>query len=143
MSDLGIETEAGRNPLFDQADQHVLDGFRLLGLHEVEVGEFCGRRRQPGQLAMIDGVSRGDDPALAGLPKNLRQSHDRHDLGSDQVGQHRAGAHRGELVRIADQNDAGSAGDGPQDLMSQHHIHHRRFVQNEQVAGERMLRVAS
>ena len=75
------------------------------------------------------------------MPENLREPHDRDHAGSDQVGQDRAGADRGKLIDVAHQNDAGFAGDGPQELMAQDDIDHRHFIEHEQIAAERMLLV--
>ena len=64
---------------------------------------------------------------------------DRDHVGSDQVGQYRAGPDRGKLVDVPHHNHAGFGGDGPQELIAQDDIDHRRFVEYEQITVERML----
>jgi hypothetical protein len=111
------------------------------GFDEVEVAQLFGRG-QVGYLALVDGVCGRDDPALGRLPEDLGQADDRHRAGRDQVGQDRAGPDRGKLIRVTDQNDTGLRRHGAEELMAQHDIDHRRFVQHEQIALQPVLLVA-
>ena len=94
MSLLGSTLNRLRNPLLDQPHDQVLDGLGFGGLDEVEVAETLGslQFRHP---ALVDGIGGGDDLAFGGLAEDLRESHDRHRLGDDQIGEERARADRG------------------------------------------------
>ena len=64
----------------------------VVGLDEVEIALACAGGADSGSSPCVDAVGGPDDPALPGLAEDLRQPHDRHRLGGDEVGQHRARA---------------------------------------------------
>ena len=113
----------------------------ILGRDEVEVAVALG----PGEVgdgAPVDAVGCGDDPALRRLAEHLGQPHHRHRAGGNDVGQHLARPHRRQLVDIAHDQEGGFVGDRRQQRPHQHHVHHRRLVDHQQAAVERVVRVA-
>ena len=94
------------------------------------------------QVALVDPVGAGDDPALGRLTEHLRQPHDRHRLAGDQVGQDLARTNRGELVDVAHDQQRRAVGNRLHQRLHQHDVDHRGLVHNEQVAVERIIRVA-
>ena len=57
----------------------------------------------------------------------------------DDVGEHLARADRRQLVDVADQDQRGVIGHRPQNGVHQWHVDHRRLVDHEQVARQRLL----
>ena len=58
--------------------------------------------------------------------------------GVADVGQHRAGFDRGELVRVAEQDQPGFGSEGPHQPRHQRQRHHRTFIDDHEVEGERI-----
>lgn len=54
----------------------------------------------------------GDDPAPGRLAEHLGQAHHRDRVGADNIGQHLAWPDRGQLVHVADQQQASAPGMG-------------------------------
>jgi len=54
---------------------------------------------------------------------------------------HVADVHRRQLIRVAKENQAGVVGHGVGELCHQREIHHRNFIDNEDVCGNRVVRV--
>ena len=105
----------------DAAGDDVDDEFRGL-LGRVQAGVLGGVAAEPVEvvkagelrrLAVVDAVGVDDDAGLLGLAKDLGQAHPRDAPGSEQVAQDFAGADRGELVDVADQQQMRSLGDRP------------------------------
>ena len=74
----------------------------------------------------------GDDAALGRLPEDRLQPDHRHGLAGDDVEQHVAGAHRGELVDVAHEDQPGPRRDGPQQALHEGDVNHRRLVDDDQ-----------
>ncbi len=83
-----------------------------------------------------------DDAAGCGLAEHFRQPHHRHRARADDVGEDLAGADRWELVDVTDEQQRGARRQGADERLHQQHVHHRRLVDHEQVAGERIRLVA-
>ena len=64
------------------------------------------RRREHGQLALIDRVGVHDDQAPLRLPENFRQADGLYHAAADEVGKHVSRADRRQLIRVADQQQA-------------------------------------
>ena len=64
------------------------------------------RRREHGQLALIDRVGVHDDQAPLRLPENFRQTDGLYHAAADEVGKHVSRADRRQLIRVADQQQA-------------------------------------
>ena len=62
---------------------------------------------------MVDAVGVDDDAGLLGLAEDLGQAHPRDGAGGEQVAQDFAGADRGELVDVADQQQMRPGRDRP------------------------------
>ena len=102
----GVEAEAGGDAFAHQPDQGLNRRLRLLGLDEVEVGGRLAPELR--HQALVNAVRVGHHPAARRLAEHLGQPHHGHGVGRDQVGQHLAGADRGELVHVADQQQGGA-----------------------------------
>ena len=70
------------------------------------------------------------------------QPHHRHRARGDDVGQNLARPHRGQLVDVTHDQHCGFVGDRRQQRPHQHHVHHRRLVDRQQPAIERVLPIA-
>jgi len=138
---LGIEAETGRDPLPHQAHDQVLHCLRLGGLDEVEIAEGL-RGGQLGHLPAVDGVGRGHDAAALGLAEDLGEPRHGHSLRGDDVQEHRARAHRRELIHVAHQDHARLAGNRLEVVVPQGDIDHRGLVEHEQVAFQGPVAVA-
>ena len=137
----GIEPEASRNAGLHQLHDPGRRRFGIFGRHEIEVAVAFG----PGEIgdgAPVDAVGGGDDPAARRLAEHLGQAHHRHRAGGDDVGQHLARPYRGQLVDIAHDQEGSFVGDRRQQRPHQHDVHHRRFVDHQQAAVERVVPVA-
>ena len=99
-------------------------------------------RRQVGHLAPVDRVSGRHDAALRGLPEDVVEARDRDRIGADQVGENLSGTDRGQLVRIADDQQRGMVRQRAQERGHQANVHHRGFVEHEKVARHRHVRSA-
>ena len=123
-----VEPESGGDPA--GGDVHHKPGgllrrvqariFGGLAGEPVEVAE-AGQLRD---LAVVDAVGVDDDAGPPGLAEDLGQSHPRDGAGGEQVAQHLAGAHRGELVDVADQQQVRPGRDGLDQLVGQDNVHH-------------------
>ena len=64
-------------------------------------------------------------------------------VGGEQVAQDFAGADRGELVDVADQQQMRSLGDRLDQLVGQDHVHHRGLIDHDQIGVQRVVAVVS
>ena len=71
-------------------------------------------------------------------PENLRQPHDRYHAAVDDLPEHNARPDRGQLIHVADEQQAAVARQRPQQAIHQRNVHHRHFVQRKQIAVERV-----
>ena len=78
-----------------------------------------------------------DDATLRRLAKNLGQTRDRHYRRVYNICQHLAGTDRGQLIDITDDEQGRLGRDRLEKRVHQQHVHHRGFVDNQQVAVER------
>ena len=99
-----------------------------------EAGELWG-------LAVVDAVGVDDDARLLGLAEDLGQAHPRDVAGGEQVAQDLAGADRGELIDVADEQQVRALGDRLDQLVGEDHVHHRGLVDHDQVGVKRVLSV--
>ena len=82
---------------------------------------------------MVDAVGVDDDAGPPGLAEDLGQAHPRDGTGGEQVPQHLAGADRGELVDVADQQQMRPGRDGLDQLVGQDHVQHRGLIDHDQI----------
>ncbi len=82
-----------------------------------------------------------DDHASGGLAEDVGEPGGRHLLGGDQLGERLARADRGELIGVADQHHVGLGADRAEQRDEQLEIGHRGLVDDQQVAGQRILLV--
>jgi len=70
------------------------------------------------------------------------EAHHRHAAGWDDVSQHLPGPNRWQLVDVADDQEGSSVGHRPHEGLHQQDVDHRCFVHDQQIAIERIVRVA-
>ena len=80
----------------------------------------------------------GDDTAAGRLAEDFGELHARHGSTGDQIMQHHAGTDGRELVRITDDEQMRSLRQGGEQLGHQWRVDHRRLVDDEQIADERL-----
>src|SRR5450631_259194 len=134
----GVETEARRNPGFHELDDALRGDFWLFRLHEVEIA-IVSRGAEIGNYALVDAVGGGDDAGLRGLPEHLGQSDHGYGAGRDYIREHLPRPHGGELVNIANDQESGGGRHSLDERLHQHDVHHGSFVDNQQVAIERIV----
>jgi hypothetical protein len=79
---------------------------------------------------------------LRRLPEHLGQSHDGHSARADDVGKHLPRSDGWQLVDIADDQQRRLVRDCFHERLHQHDVDHRRLVDDEQIAIERIVGVA-
>ena len=82
------------------------------------------------------------DLALGGLSEHLRQSNDRDGAAGDDVGKRLAWTDRGQLIDVADKEHGGSIVDRLHQGVHQDDIDHGGLVDDEKIAGKRIVLVA-
>ena len=82
-----------------------------------------------------------DDGALLRLAEDLRQGYGGHHAAAQQIAQHVARAHGGELIRVAHHHQAAAGPHGAQQRRHQLQIHHAHLVHNDGVGLQRLLLV--
>ena len=92
-----------------------------------------------GHFAAVDAVRVADDVAFLGLAKNLRQAHHRYFGGVDNVAEHVARPHRGQLVDVADEHHPSVVGQGAQERVHQHHVDHGSLIDDQGVELEAVV----
>ena len=83
--------------------------------------------------ALVDELRIVGNQAVFRLAENPIQYRDRHHSAVDQLVEHVAGAHAGQLVRVTHKNDPRMLTDALEKLLCQPHIHHRKLVHNDEV----------
>ena len=121
------------------AQLHHRGGGRLLPPSQEE--EVAVPPVQHRQLPPDDGVGIGDDQALGRLAEHLVQVDGGHNAAGDQIPQQVSRPHRGQLVRVAHQNDLAGHLHRPQQGVHQEGVHHGHLVHNDSVTGEQVLLV--
>ena len=91
------------------------------------------------ESSLVDLVGIGDDTARLCLTENARQSDDGHCARVDDVAEHVACSHAGQLVDVADKYQAHRERHGLQQRVHQDNVYHRRLVHYQEVAVQRIL----
>ena len=94
-------THIGGKPAVNETDHLPDDRIRVMPLQEKEIP---AARLQRDLAALVDGVGIDDDGTALALPEDPAQAHGRKHLRPQQITQHIAGSHRGQLIGIADQD---------------------------------------
>src|SRR5690606_6394446 len=94
---------------------------------EVALGVFGANRG----LSTQDAVGTLDDSALPDLAKDHAEPRYRHDAALDQICEQRPRAHRGKLIDVADEYDAGRIGHREKEALGETHVDHGRLVDDE------------
>ena len=141
MSRTGSTPKRRGNALLDDLDQPRHGNLRIVGGHEIEI-RLGARLRQLRRLTGIDPMRVLHDLALGGLPEHLRQSNDRDGAAGDDVGKRLAWTDRGQLIDVADEEHGGSIVDRLHQGVHQDDIDHGGLVDDEKIAGKRIVLVA-
>ncbi len=80
-----------------------------------------------------------DDQALAVLAKDAPQHDFGNRAGIDQIAEHAARPHRRQLIDVADENQMAMRIDRAQQMIHQGEIHHRRFIDDDEVRFQRII----
>ena len=80
-----------------------------------------------------------NDEALAGLPEDFGQTHRLHAAAPNEVGKQIPRADRGQLIRVADQNQPALRLQRAEQRRHQLQVDHRRLVHDHRVAAERRI----
>ena len=123
--------------------QQVANGLRRFGLQhlsgEEKVRVPAAKNRH---FTVIDPVGVEHDHAAFILPENIRQANGGHHVAVQDVLEHVARAHAGQLIRVAYQNDAGAGQHRPHEPPHQGHVHHAHFIHDQAVAFQRIVLAA-
>ena len=136
-----IETEAPGNALGDQ----VNDGFQRLlrfGAFDKEKIALPGIVRQLRHITGIDAVGIDDNRTGTRLSIDLGQGGCREAPGGNDIPQHAARSHRGQLVDITHQNQACPVRQGFQQVVHEPDVDHGGFIHDNQIGGQRPFRIA-
>ena len=137
----GIDAVMGGEPLGHERDDLLerVGGARTLDQEQVPA--HLPRRREGRRLAAPDRVRALHDHASRRLAEDVRQPRRRHRVRGDQLGERLAGADRSKLIGVADEHDVRLGADGAQQRDEQLEVRHRRLVDDQQVAAQRVVLV--
>jgi hypothetical protein len=138
----GVEAEAPGQAVLHDLDDLGDAVLGIAGLDEVEVGAVALRGAQVGHAAGVYPVGVGDDLALSGLAEDLGEARHGHGAGADDIGQHLARPHRGELVHVTDKDQRRLVRQCLHQGRHQGDVHHGGLVNHEQVALQRIVQAA-
>ena len=93
-------------------------------------------------LPLVDPVGVDDDQAPLGLAEDLGRGAPPRPPGADEVGEHAPGPDRRELVDVAHQDQPAVVRHRLEHVVGEDRVEHGRLVDDQQVAGERVLAVA-
>ena len=122
-----------------QVHDELLELLRLLLGEKVEV--LRGPRacdREVRELAPVHPVGVRDDPALRGLAEDRRQADGRDTRDSQEVLQDRPRPHRGQLIRVAHQEERGGEGNRLEQVVGEQDIDHGRLIHDHEVGLQRI-----
>ena len=135
-----IQSHALGNFLTHQPQNEPGNFLRFLPVHEGEVGSLPARVLRN---ASVPHIVRGPhDAAGFCLAENLGQARRRHRTAGQQIGQHRARTHAGELVGIADEEERTARRKRAAERGHKRNIDHGKFINHHEVGIERLLRSA-
>ena len=101
--------------------------------------EIAALRVQPRRLAVVDAVRVVDDHALFVLAEDLRQLHRRDGAAVQDIAQHVARAHAGQLIAVADHDQPRARHQCAQYAAHQEDVDHRHLVDDQRVHLQRIV----
>ena len=137
----GINAVVPGEPLGHERDDLLERGDGARTLDQEQVPPHLLRRREARRLAPPDRVCALDDHASRRLAEDVRQPGRRHRVRGDELGKRLAGADGSELIGVADEHDVRLGADGAQQRDEQLEVRHRRLVDDQQVAAQRIVLV--
>ena len=141
-----IGIQAPGQDLGAQAHGGADAGLGVVGADEVDVARLEVERRRVRRrggrvlVAMQDGMGGADDAAARALAEDGVQPRDRHEARGDEVVEHAARAHRGQLVDVADEQQVGAVGHGPQERRGQPAVEHGGLIDDHRVGLDGVVR---
>ena len=129
--------------VFEPADAQIADGCGyVLGVVVAHEEEVAVAGRDVGHLALDDAVGVGDDQALHRLSENLVERYNGDDSRRYHVIQNISCSDRGQLIAVADEDQAAGEGQRAQKRLHQGGIHHADLVDNQSVGVEQIAFIA-
>ena len=123
----------------DQLDGVLVDDRDLVPLQEKEIPALVVHEQL---VSLQDPVGVHDNIALTGLAEDMVEHDGPEGTGFDQVLQDTAGAHAGQLVDVADQDQPGADRDRLQQRVEKIHVHHGHLIDNDDIRLERVTLIA-
>ena len=96
-----------------------------------------------GHHALVDPVGIPDDGAQLCLAEHIFQPDDGHSTAADDVLEHGARPHAGQLVHIPHQDQPAAQGQRFQQVVHEHDVHHGSFVHNDCVRFQGIVLIPS
>ena len=104
-------------------------GLGIRQREEAEVPRLAALRRAP----RIDGMRGQHDLTALALAENLREADAGNDARAQDILQHGAGPHGRQLVHIAHEDDMAALRHRREEVLHEHDIHHRDFVEDDDI----------
>ena len=133
-----VEAKAPRNPVADNFHDLRRSLLGIVGFDKPEI-RILAALWPFRHFTAIDPVRVDDDPTLGGLTKHLGQPRDRYRAGIDNVIKHLLWPDRGKLIDVADEQERRPSGNRLGERKHQRDIDHAGFVDDEQIAIERIV----
>ena len=129
----------GRQPAAAKL-HHRAGGILGIGVAlEKEIAVFLVQHRH---FAMVDGVGVAHDQAAFALAEDLVEPHRGDHPAAQDIAQHVARAHGGQLIGVAHQDQPRAARQRAQEGAHQEHIHHGHLIHNQAGAVQRIFLIA-
>ena len=96
-----------------------------------------------GHQSLVDPVGIPDNGAQLRLPEHVFQTDNGHGAAADYVLEHGAGAHAGQLVHVPHQDQPAAQGQGLQQVVHEHDVHHGGFVHDHRIGFQGIVLIPS
>ena len=138
-----VDVEVSRQPLADQRDDLRQRRTRVGTGDQEQVAAHLRPGGERRHLAAANRVGPLDDHAPGRLAEDVGEEHGRHAAGGDELGERLARPHRRQLIGVADEHDVGPGAHRPEQRDHQLQVGHRALVDDQQVAFQRRVLIAS
>src|SRR5579862_3509701 len=133
-----VEAEAFRYSSLGQLNDAADSSFWIIGLYEIEVA-FLSSWAELGHRALVDPMGVDDDSALRGLAEYFGEPHYGHGTRCDDVCKDLSRPDRRKLIDVAHDEQRSLVRNSLEQRLHQKDIDHRRFVDDQQAAIERIV----
>src|SRR5699024_7563655 len=110
------------------------------GINTVKICEFINAF-SPWNPSLVNFVCIDDNFRACCLAEDFGQTHSGNLPRIDDISQHSTRADRGQLIDIADNKQRRMGGNGLEQLICQHHIHHGSLINDEHIKLKRIILV--